>query len=58
MSKQLVKKSQQSFFKKNGDQNIDFFEDVTFEELIKMEMASEFKQYVFDFKNGLSEVVA
>lgn len=56
MSKQLVRNKTKS--KKPQDyQNIDFFGDVTSEELTKMEMASDFKQYVFDFKNGLSEVI-
>ena len=40
------------------DQNIDFFGDVPSEELTKMEMASGFKQYIFDFNNGLTEVIA
>lgn len=57
MSKQLVRNKIKSK-KKMKDQNIDFFGDVPSEELTKMEMASNFKQYVFDFKNGLSEVIA
>lgn len=57
MSKQLVRNKTKS--KKPQDyQNIDFFGDVTSDEITKMEMASDFKQYVFDFKNGLSEVTA
>ena len=57
MSKQLVRNKTKSK-KQQEDQNIDFFGDVTSEELTQMEMSSGFKQYVFDFKNGLSEVVA
>ena len=57
MSKQLVRNKTKSK-KQQEDQNIDFFGDVPSEELTKMEMASGFKQYVFDFKNGLSEVMA
>ena len=57
MSKQLVRNKTKSK-KQQEDQTIDFFGDVTSEELIQMEMASDFKQYVFDFKNGLSDVMS
>ena len=57
MSKQLVRNKIKSK-KKMEDQNIDFFGDVTSEELTQMEMASGFKQYIFDFNNGLTEVIA
>lgn len=57
MSKQLVRNKIKSK-KKMEDQNIDFFGDVPSEELTKMEMASGFKQYIFDFNNGLTEVIA
>ena len=57
MSKQLVRNKIKSK-KKQEDKNIDFFGDVPSDELTQMEMSSNFKQYVFDFKNGLSEVIA
>lgn len=57
MSKQLVRNKTKSK-KQQEDQNIDFFGDVPSEELTKMEMASGFKQYIFDFNNGLTEVIA
>lgn len=57
MSKQLVRNKTKSK-KQQEDENISFFGDVPSEELTKMEMASGFKQYIFDFNNGLTEVIA
>ena len=57
MSKQLVRNKTKSK-KQQEDENISFFGDVAYEELTKMEMSSGFKQYIFDFNNGLTEVIA
>ena len=58
MSKKLLKKSKQASVKEQEEQNITFLGDVSSSELNQMEMNSHFKHYVFDFKNGLSEVIA